>query len=260
MNKYLTLVFFLFCIVTSGVSQKTLADYKYVSVPEQFDFVKGKDRYQVNSLSRFLFKKYGFDAYFSSELPDVTRCEVIWADVEGSSGLIYTKIRVVLRDCNGMELYRSQEGRSKDKDYKKAYHEAIREAFSSFESINKEDVHVPKVETTTKPAVTVTETMDTPMEKPTLETKETPVEVAKSVVYRYADYKIVPGAAGGKLTVYQNDEKIGSLTPASEKGTFLAITSQFNGIAYMNKRTIIIEYEVEGVQELVAMKFVRNEE
>ncbi len=257
MNKYIVAAFFFIGVVGVSLAQKTLADYKYVAVPEQFDFVKGKDKYQVNSLSKFLFKKYGYDAYFIGELPDVTRCEVIWADVEGSSNFIYTKIRVILRDCNGFEIYRSQEGKSKEKEYKKAYHDAIRKAFASFEHINKEDVQIPVVEASTNP-------VDGPVQttKPMVEEKDEPIvaEAAKVTVYRYADYKIVPEAGDTKYSVYQGDKKIGRLSPTSGKDTFLVITSEFNGIARRTKRNITIEYQPEGTTEFIEMKFVKNEE
>ena len=43
---------------------------------------------------------------------------------------------VVLKDCKGIEVYRSQPGTSKQKEYKKSYQDALRKAFLSFEELN----------------------------------------------------------------------------------------------------------------------------
>jgi hypothetical protein len=43
---------------------------------------------------------------------------------------------VVLKDCKGIEVYRSQPGASKQKEYKKSYQDALRKAFLSFEELN----------------------------------------------------------------------------------------------------------------------------
>lgn len=45
---------------------------------------------------------------------------------------------MVLKDCQNNVLYTSQEGKSKEKDYKTAYTQALREAFASFDLIKHE--------------------------------------------------------------------------------------------------------------------------
>ncbi len=134
MKKFYLLVFLFISIVSTGVSQKSLSDYSYVIVPEGYNFLKEKDEYQLNSLTKFLFNKYGFHAYFDRETPiNVQRCDGLWADVIGSPGFVYTRIEVVLRDCYGTEVYKSNEGISKEKNFKKAYYEALRRSFESIE-------------------------------------------------------------------------------------------------------------------------------
>jgi hypothetical protein len=134
MKKFYLLVFLFISIVSTGISQKSLSDYSYVIVPEVYNFLKEKDEYQLNSLTKFLFNKYGFHAYFDRETPvNVQRCDGLWADVIGSPGFVYTRIEVVLRDCYGAEVYKSNEGKSKEKNFKKAYFEAMRRSFESIE-------------------------------------------------------------------------------------------------------------------------------
>jgi len=124
-------------IISKSFSQKSLSDYSYVIVSEQFEFQQEKDKYQLNSLTKFLFNKYGFHAYFDREVPlNVFRCDGLWAEAEGTPGFIITKVQLVLRDCTGEVIYRTNYGKSKVKDYKKAYYESVRNAFDDIIALN----------------------------------------------------------------------------------------------------------------------------
>ncbi|WP_432411620.1 hypothetical protein [Rasiella sp. SM2506] len=135
-SKIFAITFLLTVSSYLGFSQQSMSEYSYIEVPEIYDFQESKDQYQINSLTKFLFNKYGFHAYFSKELPNVTKCDGLYADVETELGFIYTKMVVVVRDCNGVELFRSAEGRSKLKEFNKTYNQALRNAFKSFESLD----------------------------------------------------------------------------------------------------------------------------
>ena len=52
---------------TSVFAQKSINQYKYVIVPQKFDFVKKPDQYKTSSLTKFLFNKYGFTAFLEDE-------------------------------------------------------------------------------------------------------------------------------------------------------------------------------------------------
>tara|TARA_R110000787_G_scaffold279936_1_gene390345 strand:- start:12973 stop:13821 length:849 start_codon:yes stop_codon:yes gene_type:complete len=137
MNKLVVVIFLFIGVISKSFSQKSLSDYSYVVVSEQFEFQKDKDKYQLNSLTKFLFNKYGFHAYFDREVPlNVLRCDGLWAEAEGTPGFIYTKVQLVLRDCTGEEVFRTNYGNSKVKDYKKAYYESVREAFEDIIKLN----------------------------------------------------------------------------------------------------------------------------
>lgn len=137
MNKLVLGIFLFVGIISKSFSQKSLSDYSYVIVSEQFEFQQEKDQYQLNSLIKFLFNKYGFHAYFDSEVPlNVFRCDGLWAEAEGTPGFIITKVQLVLRDCTGEEVFRTNYGKSKVKDYKKAYYESVRNAFNDIINLN----------------------------------------------------------------------------------------------------------------------------
>lgn len=133
--KFLLVFAFLFCFISEAFSQKSLSDYSFVVVPEKFDFVNEADKYQLNSLTKFLFNKHGFNAFFNRELPDVRRCDGLWAEVEGKPAIIRTKVTVILKDCNGVEVHRSEVGKSKLKAYDKTYSAALRDAFLSIAAL-----------------------------------------------------------------------------------------------------------------------------
>ena len=138
MNRLLCLLIFFAGLSSTLFSQNTnLNDYSYIIVPAKFDFLLEEDQFQINSMTKFYLTKNGFNAFFNTEVPDnVRRCDGLWADVIKSSGLVYTKLEVVIKDCKGNELFRSQEGKSKFKYYQKAYQDALRKAFISFQTLN----------------------------------------------------------------------------------------------------------------------------
>ena len=50
----------LFMYITASFSQNELNPYKYIIVPKKFNSIKGEeDKYQLNSLTEFLFDKQG---------------------------------------------------------------------------------------------------------------------------------------------------------------------------------------------------------
>ncbi|KJD37288.1 hypothetical protein PW52_01130 [Tamlana sedimentorum] len=127
-------------LCSAGFAQKNLNNYKYVIVQNKYDFLKEADQYQLNSLTKFLFEKYGFEAVLEGEnFPEemaFNRCLALSSDVIKDSGMFKTKLSVQLKDCNGALVFTSQLGESREKEYKVAYHEALRDAFKSIELLN----------------------------------------------------------------------------------------------------------------------------
>ena len=134
-HLFLTLVIIVTCSNLS-LAQKTLSDYSFVVVPDEFEFLSKANQYQLNDMAKYYLTKNGFNTYYFSELPSVDNCDGLWADVESIAGFTRTKILVVLKDCKGIEVYRSQPGASKQKEYKKSYQDALRKAFLSFEVLD----------------------------------------------------------------------------------------------------------------------------
>lgn len=136
--KRLIFVFALFSVLL-GTAQSSVNGYKYIIVPKKFDFLKKENQYQVNALAKFLFEKYNFNAVYADELPvdiEESSCLALRADVKDNSNMFTTKLNVELTNCRGEVVFASEEGKSKEKDYKSAYHDAMRKAFESIEELN----------------------------------------------------------------------------------------------------------------------------
>lgn len=130
----------LFVLISSYAFSQSVNDYQYVIVPVKFDFLKKDDQYGLNTLTKLLLQKYGFKVYLSSEeIPsnvDNQRCNFLYADVFENNGMIMTKVKVALKDCQGKLLYETQFGGSREKEFAVAYNLALREAGKSFDKLN----------------------------------------------------------------------------------------------------------------------------
>ncbi|SNR45721.1 hypothetical protein SAMN06265371_103203 [Lutibacter agarilyticus] len=135
-----------FCLIILASStlfaQKSIKDYKYIIVPKQYEFQKREDQHQINSLTKFLFEKEEFIVFFSDEsFPEelaLNACAALKAIVNDESGMLSTKVTISLVDCYNKVIYTTPEGRSKIKDYKKGYHQAIRNAFVNIQELDEE--------------------------------------------------------------------------------------------------------------------------
>ncbi|MFB9056417.1 hypothetical protein ACFFU9_06625 [Mariniflexile ostreae] len=127
-------------LITSVFSQSELDHYKYVIVAKKFEFLKEPNQYRLNELAQFLFDKYGFETFIEGEdYPEDllrNRCLALKADVLKDSGMFKTKLKVEMKDCNDRLVYTSEEGESREKEYSKAYSEALRNAFNSIEALH----------------------------------------------------------------------------------------------------------------------------
>jgi len=133
-----TLVLLTLLVSNTLLSQQINLDaYKYIIVADKFDFLKEADQYQTSSLTKFLLEKKGFEVFLSNEnLPEKLskdRCLALYAFVKEESGFLTLKNSIEIKDCYGKTVYTSKIGKTKLKDFKKGYHEAIRNAYESME-------------------------------------------------------------------------------------------------------------------------------
>ena len=202
MNKSFSISLFLMFSCAVLFAQKSVNSYKYILVPKQFEFQKSADQYQLNSLTKFLFERAGFTVLFSDESFPVdlanNRCLALNASVNNASGMLSTKLTIDLLDCYNAKVFSTKEGRSKEKDYKRAYQESIRNAFEDIDELNyaydgtsvananiNEDNKAEVAKLTVKETVPVVEKKEVPEEPKVKENK--PMEVAKQIVKKEAN-------------------------------------------------------------------------
>ena len=156
-------IFLAFAFLLSvGVTAQEINNYKYVILPEKFEFQKEPNQYNISNLTKMLLEKYGFVVYFpNQQYPEdlaLNRCKALYGDVVKQSSILNTSLAVELKDCQGKVVYRTEEGKSREKEWKKAYYEALRAAGNSFDVLNYHYTGDDLV-TVTKP-VTRTEVVD----------------------------------------------------------------------------------------------------
>ncbi len=137
MKNTVAIVFIL--IGTIGMAQEQLNDYKYIVVPKQFAEFKRENQYQTSTLIKYLFGEKGFEAVYEDALPQELKnngCLGLRAKLVDGSSMFTTKASVKLENCSGEEVFTTKEGKSKEKDYKDSYGEALRDAFTSFDAMN----------------------------------------------------------------------------------------------------------------------------
>lgn len=137
MSKYLFIL--LFCISSSF--GQNINQFKYVEVPQKFDFQKEANMFNLNVYTKMLLEKYGFVAYMNDETKPLeaanNNCDkVLHAKIDDQSSMFVRKLTVQLLDCQNKVVYSSKQGVSSTKDLKVAYVQALRMAFESFDPLN----------------------------------------------------------------------------------------------------------------------------
>ncbi|MFN0729778.1 hypothetical protein [Polaribacter gochangensis] len=240
-------IFFLglFICSISFFGQQKLSNYKYVVVANKFDFFKKADQYQTSSLTKFLFNKYGYTSFLNTEdLPEdikSNRCSSMFASVNDSSTMLTTKVNIVLKDCNDKILYSSIIGKSKEKVYKKSFHEAIRNAFK--DPMLKNYSYKPQNSTTKTvlktPKVNKKVIVKAAIPKTEIPNKATkPKKIKQAVLYAQV-------TSNGFQLVDTTPKVIFKVLKTLQETVF--IIENKNGILYKNKTIWIAEYYENNV-------------
>lgn len=97
-KSFLILILF----VSAFTFGQNINDYKYAIIPSKFSFLKEKDEYRLNTLTKLFMEKYGFVSYFDTDvLPDDlinSNCNKVYVDVISSGNFINTKIKIILKN------------------------------------------------------------------------------------------------------------------------------------------------------------------
>lgn len=132
------------CMFVANIcaSQEGVGIYDFIEVPDRFEFISKDNPHQMSDMMVFYLEKKGLKTYRKIDSPNVPKCDALYGDIMRVSNLLTTKLIFVLKDCNDRIVFQSREGRSKVKDYAKAYPDALRMAFKTF---SKKDVNISEV-------------------------------------------------------------------------------------------------------------------
>jgi hypothetical protein len=257
MKRYI-LVLFLFLYI-SGYSQKTINNYKYVIVPERFNFLKQNDQYSVNSLTKALLENKGFTVYFdNTELPAEVannKCQALMADVLEKSGMFTTSLTLLLKDCQGNTIFKSKEGKSREKEFGVAYSMALRDAFTSLDQISYTytvAANEPVPPTKTTPAVSVAPIQSTAIVATTLPVKSTEAITNEPLGTLYAQ-----AIANGYQLIDTTPKIVLTLLKTSVENYFIASNASASGIVLKKDENWVFEYYKDGklVSQKLQVKF-----
>jgi len=229
---------------TSLYAQTDLNQYKYVSVPDRFDFMKTNDQFQMSSLTQFLLTKKGFTVLESIEnYPSdlaANSCLLLDVNVEKIKGFLKTKLEVQFINCKKEVVFRSAIGTSKEKDFKMAYHQAIRAAFDSMEVLNYNYEESAAIDISAP-----IETSTTVLPKPSVQTPSAPIVVASvdPVDLPELPKTLIVSTAYGYDITDANGRVLYSIYQTMEEGIF--IIDKLPGIAYKRGKRWVREYVLE---------------
>lgn len=136
MKKFFLSLILIAFVVSSINAQSKVNSYKYIIVPLQYKFLKGQNKYRLNTLTKQLFLNSGYEVYYDNQLlpKDVfeDRCLAMYADVnEVDKGFRITNLEIELRDCKGDLILKSELGRSGINNHEKRYQTSLREAYET---------------------------------------------------------------------------------------------------------------------------------
>lgn len=277
MRKLLTALFTFGVIFIS--SSQSLDQYKYILIPETYEFTGEVDQYRLNSMTKFLFEKEGYNTLMKTEErpSDLKQnpCLGLTARLENNSGVFVTKLVLKLEDCYGNVVFSSKEGRSREKEFAVAYKEALRDAFESikemdyaYDSASSISANVPqpnKVEVDEKPEQEdvveediqeiVEEEEDEIIEEVEVESYEAEEGVNK---YRYAGkiYSLNETEQGYGLYQENATEPIAILIEAEGGKSFIYNSLTNQGIAYFDAdNNLVVEYFSRQENKKVLIKY-----
>ena len=236
-------IFLILLISLSSVQAQSVLDaYAYIIIPRTFESLKEEDKYQVNSLTHFLFEKEGFKTIKEGDvLPaDLAQnpCSALFLSLIDDSNLFTTKVRFKFDDCQKKTIFESEEGKSKEKDYTKSYHEALRNAFASVKELDYKynpDLQNNSSASNTLPAVVAAPVMQTKPEPKPVVQPQVPVQPevvvtaipdneqkSESFAHTYANenisFMLIP--KGNGYQAYITESKLDGFKPGEVIGDF----------------------------------------
>lgn len=244
MKKYILL---LSVLLSFSSFAQSVNDYPYLIVPTKFDFQKKENDYRLNTLVKFNLENLGFKAFYSNDNANINfneRCSYLKVDVkEPGGGFLITKLEITFTDCNNNIVFTSKAGKSKSKDRKDAYTEALNEAFESVKELNyKYNGNKPAVVTETKTAPVAT---------------AQPVEVTKQEVIVNPNQLFAQPITNGFQLIDTTPKVILKMFKTSQADYYTAVSDAKNGVVFKKNNEWFFEYYKDDklISEKLDIKF-----
>jgi hypothetical protein len=236
-------------ILISFVSFSQENNYKYAVLPAKFSFLNEANKYNLNSLTKAFFESQGYEVYYDTDTMsnDIANnnCNKIYINVLENNSVFQTKLSIEIKDCKNQVLLTSTEGKSREKEFRVAYNNALREAVNSIKG---------KL------------TFENPYLKNDIASVIKPVKVEEKVIETVIDnkkeivssYKLsaVPNQNGYKLV--DSDLKVlFELFKTSKPNIFIAKKDTISGVFFSNNNEYFFEFFQNDklVSEKVDVKF-----
>jgi hypothetical protein len=203
--------------------------YKYAIIPNKFSILKSDNQYNLNVISKKMLESHGLITYFENEIPDnFNTCEALFLDLSQDNNMFSTKLFIDLKDCRNTIIFKSDAGISREKDYKKSYNDALREASKSLQNFD----FLNKIKTQ-KSEIAKIEPQKTEISKP---------ENPKITNNQNSNvYKLEKNTNGYQL-LNQNNDVIAQLLKTSNPSIFIIKTIDYQGIANVSFKNCRVEY------------------
>ena len=242
--------------------EKKVNNYKFIVVPERFDFLKQKNEYKTSSLTKFLLQKNGFTVVLNSEqYPIALRgnpCNGLNALVLDRSSMFKFKVIIELRDCSNRLLYTSEEGVSRLKEFKKGFQEAIRNAHASMNDIAYEPFLLPNISKDKKEIVIVNPALVEEGKEVKIEAEIPVINSLEEAAQASPINNIVPATSlyaqpkeNGFQLINLKPQVVFVILNTSVKGVF--VIKDKNGLLYKKGENWIAEFYERG--EIVVKKY-----
>jgi hypothetical protein len=246
MKACISFIFALFTITAH--SQNSINNYKYVLVPERFDFSRENNQYGLNTTSKFLLEQRGFVVFIGNEqLPPAVaanKCNALKAEVTERKALFTTNLTLLLKDCQGNIIFKGKEGRSREKEFPTAYDEALKDAFKSLTSVPYKYDSTIVAQTQPVAMTPAVATAPAVVASPTVPAKSSVADITGTL---YA--QLIPN---GYQLIDTTPKKVLTLLKTSTEDYFIAEAGASNGVVFKKNGEWFFEYYKDNI--LVSLK------
>ena len=262
-----TLAMFLFMGLSVLPAQAQLDNYKYFVVPKRFDAFMDINQHQSSTLVKFLLTKYEFEPLYDDAIPEelfLNKCLGLTTQLEDNSTYLQTVVAIVFYDCRGQEVFRTQEGRSKNKVFKEAYSEAIQEAMQTMALIShnyrgsEQTVEEPVVAEAPDPIEATPETeTEVSLAEPAViadVAEEAPEPLAKEESVPEITYWEETARSNGYILTNPDKDVTWVIMKTSSPDVFMAISTTTQGVAFKVENGWRLEYYLGDLLKVEEIK------